>query len=112
MELTVPLSDLDFGYEEEAAVLDVLRRRWLTMGAVTAQFEAEFAQQMGVKHALAVSNGTHALHLACLAAGLGPGDEVIVPALTFVATANAVLYTGADVRFADILGMDELNISP
>jgi dTDP-4-amino-4,6-dideoxygalactose transaminase len=111
MELRIPLSDLDFGPEEEAAVLDVLRRRWLTMGAVTAEFEAEFARLLGVKHALAVSNGTHALHLACLALGIGPGDEVIVPALTFVATANAVLYTGAEVRFAEVVGMNELNIS-
>jgi dTDP-4-amino-4,6-dideoxygalactose transaminase len=62
--------------------------------------------------ALAVSNGTHALHLACLALGIGVGDEVIVPALTFVATANAVLYTGAEVRFAEIIGESELNISP
>jgi dTDP-4-amino-4,6-dideoxygalactose transaminase len=111
MELRIPLSDLDFGPEEEAAVLDVLRRRWLTMGAVTAEFEAEFARMLGVKHALAVSNGTHALHLACLALGIGPGDEVIVPALTFVATANAVLYTGAEVCFAEVVGMNELNIS-
>jgi dTDP-4-amino-4,6-dideoxygalactose transaminase len=112
MEWKVPLADLDYGPEEEQAVLDVLRRRWLTMGAVTQQFEEEFAQFTGVKYALAVSNATVALHLACLAVGLGPGDEVIVPALTFVASANAVLYTGARVRFVDILGPNELNISP
>ncbi|MCK4899604.1 MAG: DegT/DnrJ/EryC1/StrS family aminotransferase, partial [Anaerolineales bacterium] len=62
--------------------------------------------------AVAVTNATTALHLACLALEIGPGDEVIVPSLSFVATANAVLYTGADVRFADIIGPNELNIAP
>lgn len=112
MELRIPLADLDYGAEEEGAVLDVLRRRWLTMGAVTQEFEAEFSGFTGVRHALAVSNATVALHLACLSLGIGPGDEVIVPSLTFVASANAVLYTGADVRFAEINGEDDLNISP
>jgi dTDP-4-amino-4,6-dideoxygalactose transaminase len=112
MEWRVPLADLDYGPEEEQAVLDVVRRRWLTMGALTGQFEAEFAQLVGTKHALAISNATQALHLACLALGIGPGDEVIAPSLTFVASTNAVLYTGARVRFTDIAGVEELNISP
>jgi dTDP-4-amino-4,6-dideoxygalactose transaminase len=112
MDWVVPLADLNFGIEEEEAVLDVIRRRWLTMGSITNEFEVAFAQYINVKYALAVSNATVALHLACLAAGIGPGDEVIVPSLTFVATANAVLYTGARVRFADILSKDELTISP
>jgi dTDP-4-amino-4,6-dideoxygalactose transaminase len=112
MELRIPLSDLDYGLEEEQAVLEVLRRRWLTMGAVTQEFEKEFAAFIRVKHAIGVSNGTDALHLAALALGLGPGDEVIVPALTFVATANSVLYTGAEVRFAEISGAEDLNLSP
>lgn len=112
MEWRVPLADLDYGKEEEEAVLNVLRSRWLTMGAVTQEFETQFAQLTGSKYAFAVSNATQALNLACLALGIGPGDEVIVPSLTFVATANAVLYTGADVRFADIIGPDELTIDP
>lgn len=112
MNWIVPLADLDFGPEEDQAVLDVLHSKWLTMGAVTQAFEQEFAAYHGAKHAIAVSNATQALHLACLALGIGPGDEVIVPALTFVATANAVLYTGAEVRFADILSEDELTIDP
>jgi dTDP-4-amino-4,6-dideoxygalactose transaminase len=112
MEWVVPLADLNYGEEEEEAVLDVIRRRWLTMGSVTLEFEQAFAQYIHAEYALAVSNATVALHLACLAAGVGPGDEVIVPSLTFVATANAVLYTGAQVRFADILSQDELTISP
>jgi dTDP-4-amino-4,6-dideoxygalactose transaminase len=112
MEWRVPLADLDYGPIEEAALLAVLRSRWLTMGEVTQEFEKEFAAFVGARQALAVTNATVALHLACLALGIGPGDEVIVPSLTFVATANAVLYTGAQVRFAEILGPQELNISP
>lgn len=112
MNWKVPLADLDYGEEEEQAVLNVLRQRWLTMGEVTRQFEEEFAAMLGCRYALAVSNATVALHLACLALDIGPGDEVIVPSLTFVATSNAVLYTGATVRFADILGLDEPTIDP
>jgi len=112
MDWIVPLADLDYGPEEEEAVLNVLRSRWLTMGGVTGEFEARFAALTGSKYAFAVSNATQALHLACLALGVGPGDEVIVPSLTFVATANAVLYTGAEVRFADIIGPDDLTIDP
>ena len=95
MDWLVPLADLDYGIEEEEAVLGVLRRKWLTMGAVTQEFEAQFARLTGSKYAFAVSNATEALHLASLALGICPGDEVIVPSLTFVATANAVLYPGA-----------------
>ncbi len=112
MELRIPLSDLSFGLEEETAALDVLRSRWLTMGAVTQELERAFADFTGAKHALAVSNGTQALHLAYQALGIGPGDEVVVPSLTFVATANAALYTNAEVRFADIVGAADLNVSP
>jgi dTDP-4-amino-4,6-dideoxygalactose transaminase len=112
MNWRVPLSDIDFDVEEEQAVLEVVRSRWLSMGAVTHEFEGEFAAFTGAKHALAVTNGTAALHLACLAAGLGPGDEVIVPSLTFVATANAVRYTGAEPVFADIESLDWLTIAP
>jgi dTDP-4-amino-4,6-dideoxygalactose transaminase len=81
------------------------------MGEVTQEFETEFAKLIGVKFAFAVSNATEALHLACLAIGIGPGDEVITPSLSFVATSNAVLYTGADVRFSDITSKDDLTIS-
>lgn len=112
MRWRVPLADLDIGEEENRAVLDVLNGRWLSMGAVTQKFEVSFAESMDARHALAVSNATVALHLACLAIGIGPGDEVILPSLTFVATANSVLYTGAEVRFADIINHDDLTISP
>ncbi len=83
MDWRVPLADIDFGAEEEEAVLQVVRSRWLSMGEVTREFEQEFAAFIGTKHALAVTNGTAALHLACLASGIGPGDEVIVPSLDF-----------------------------
>lgn len=112
MELKIPLADIDFDKEEEEAVLRVLRSRWLTMGAVTQEFEQAFAQYVGAKHALAVSNCTQALHLACLALGIGENDEVILPSLSFVATANCVLYSGAEPVFADILGNHDLTISP
>ena len=112
MKWRVPLADLDYGPEEELAVQHVIQSRWLTMGAVTQAFEMAFADFIGVKHAVAVSNATVALHLACLALGIGPGDEVIVPSLTFVATSNAVLYTGADARFAEIVGPHDLTLAP
>jgi len=112
MEWKVPLSDLDFGPEEEAAVLQVLKSKWLTMGEITQAFEEEFTNYLGVRHAFAVANCTAALHMACLAINLKVGDEVILPSLTFVASANAVRYTGATPIFADITSEDDLNISP
>jgi len=112
MNWRVPLSDIDFDETESLAVEKVLKSRWLTMGKVTQEFESSFAAHVQSKHAIAVTNATAALHLACLALGLGPGDEVIVPSLTFVATANAVRYVGATPIFADIVSDDNLNISP
>ena len=111
MAWRVPLSDVNFGPEEEAAVAAVVRSGWLSMGSVTQAFEAEFAAFVGARHALAVTNATAALHLACLAVGVGAGDEVIVPSLTFVATANAVRYTGATPVFVDLESLDWLNMS-
>jgi len=112
MAWKVPLADIDFGVEEEEAVLRVVRSRWLSMGEETQNFEKEFAEFTGAKHALAVTNATAALHMACMAVDLGPGDEVIVPSLTFVATANAVRYTGATPVFADVESENWLTISP
>jgi dTDP-4-amino-4,6-dideoxygalactose transaminase len=108
----IPLADIDLGPDEESAVLEVIRRRWLTMGGVTAEFEADFSRLVEVEHAIAVTNCTAALHLAGLALGWGPGDEIIIPSLTFVATANAVVYTGATPVFADITSESDLNLSP
>ena len=111
MNWRIALSDIDFGAEESKAVQDVLNSRWLSMGEVTKQFENEFAAYTGAKHAIAVTNATAALHLACIASDLHEGDEVILPSLTFVATANAVRYTGATPVFADIESWQSLNIS-
>ena len=111
MDWKIPLSDITFEDEEAAAVQDVLKSRWLTMGEVTQRFEEDFSNYMGSKHAIAVTNCTAALHLACLAVGLGPGDEVILPSLTFVATANAVRYVGATPVFADIEGEQDFDIA-
>jgi dTDP-4-amino-4,6-dideoxygalactose transaminase len=107
----VPLMEVSLGAAEIAAVTAVLQSGWLSMGPETQRFEAEFARFLGVPHALAVANGTVALHLACGALGLGPGDEVLCPALTFVATANAILYTGARPVFVDICSPEHLNMS-
>jgi len=85
------------------AVVDVLRSDWLTTGPKVAEFEAIFAQAVHAGHAVAVSNGTAALHCAVSAINIGPGDEVIVPAMTFAATANCVAYRGGTPVFADVL---------
>jgi dTDP-4-amino-4,6-dideoxygalactose transaminase len=108
----IPLIDVSLGPEEIDAVTAVLKSGWLSMGPETRRFEEEFARFLGAPQALAVANGTVALHLACLALGLGPGDEVLCPALTFVATANAILYTGARPIFVDVCGPHDLNMSP
>src|SRR5215475_6608809 len=108
----VPLADVDLDDDEIRAVTDVLRSKWLSMGPVTAEFERQFAAMVGVKHAFAVTNCTAALHLAHLALGAGPGDTVICPSLTFVATANAIRYTGAVPVFADVTSVENCNISP
>ena len=108
----IPLAHPELGEEEVTAVAEVIRSNWLTMGPVTAEFEAAFAEKLNVKHAIAVTNCTAALHLANLALGIGHGDEVICPALTFVASANASKYTGASVVFADVCSQDDWTIGP
>lgn len=104
------VSDCDLGEEEALAVADVVRSKWLSVGPRTAEFEEAFAKQMDVPHAVSVANCTAALHLALMSVGVGPGDEVLVPSYTFVASANAVLYCGATPVFVDINGPDDLNV--
>jgi dTDP-4-amino-4,6-dideoxygalactose transaminase len=111
MNWKYPLCDIDLGKEEEHGVLRVLRSRWLSTGPVTERFEKAFSEYLGGGYAIAVSNGTAALHLALTNLGLKGGDEIILPSLTFVATANAVLYVGANPVFVDIVSKDDLNIS-
>jgi dTDP-4-amino-4,6-dideoxygalactose transaminase len=103
----VPLADVRVPESDIEAVADTYRSGWLSMGPRTQELEAALARYTGAGHVLAVANGTAALHLMCLAAGLGPGDEVIVPAMTFVATVNAIAYTGATPVFADIVSITE-----
>ncbi|MFZ5994606.1 MAG: aminotransferase class I/II-fold pyridoxal phosphate-dependent enzyme [Thermodesulfobacteriota bacterium] len=88
--------------DDIAAVIETLRSDWLTQGPKVREFEEAFAVYVGSRYAVAVNSGTAALHLACLAAGLGPGDEVITSPITFVATANCALYVGARPAFVDI----------
>ena len=98
----IPYGRQRIGEEEIAAVVDVLRSDWITQGPRIAEFERAVADYCGAEYAVAVSSGTAALHLAVLAAGFGPGDEVITSPNTFVASANCVLYPGAKPIFADI----------
>ena len=108
----IPLSDLDYGQEEMDAVARVLRSKWLSMGPEVESFEAEFAALQSASYALAVSSATAGLHLSFLAAEIGPGDEVIQPALNFVATANMTVACGATPIFADIISLAEPTIDP
>lgn len=96
---------------DRRAVDAVLRSPWLTQGPSVGAFEEALAAECGAKYAVACANGTAALHLACMAAGLGPGDEAIVPAITFAATANAALYCGAEPVIVDVLP-DTITIDP
>jgi dTDP-4-amino-4,6-dideoxygalactose transaminase len=108
----IPVFDVSLEESDVAAVADTLRSGWLTMGPRIEAFESEFAEHLGVEHAIATSSATAGLHLAYLAAGVGPGDEVIVPGLTFVATAAAARYCGAEPVLAEILGPHDASIDP
>jgi perosamine synthetase len=100
----ISVSEPDLGTLEEERVAAVMARGWITQGQEVAEFEQRFAQFLDVppSHVVACSSGTSALHLALLASGIGPGDEVIVPDLTYVATANAVMYCGATPVLVDV----------
>lgn len=112
MKKFIPVAEPLLGIEEEKLVLDALRSGWVSsIGKYINEFEEKFAHFCNMKYGVTTSNGTTALHLALVAAGIGPGDEVIVPSLTFVATANAVTYTGAKLIFVDS-ELDSWNIDP
>ena len=99
----IPVAAPDLSGNEEAYILDAIRSSWISStGRYVERFESEFADLCGTRAAISVVNGTAALHLALLALGVGPGDEVIVPSLTYIATANAVRYCGAEPVFADV----------
>src|SRR5262249_18385226 len=108
--LTVPITRLDLGDAEVAAAERVLRSGWIMMGPEVAAFERELGDYLGVPHVVAVASGTVALELTLRALGVGPGDEVVTVSHSFIATANAVVATGATPVFVDVeedtLGLD------
>ncbi|MFB4316861.1 DegT/DnrJ/EryC1/StrS family aminotransferase [Actinomadura sp. 21ATH] len=98
----IPVIRPVLGEEEAAAVAEAVRSGWVAQGPRVAEFESAFAARAGAGHGVATSSCTTALHLALLLAGVGPGDEVVVPSLSFIATANVVRHAGAEVVFADV----------
>lgn len=111
LPLRIPLARPLFSAAEEEAVARVLRSGWVTQGKAVAGFEEAIASYVGAQYAVAVTSCTTALHLGLLAAGIGPGDEVIAPAFSFVASANAVLHAGATCRLVDV-DLHTYNIDP
>ena len=111
METVLPFHKADIGDEEVAEVVDVLRSGWLTTGPKVKEFEQEFAAMVGAQHAVAVNSCTAALHLALEASGLREGDEVLVPTMTFAATAEVVAYFKAKPVLIDCV-QDTLNLDP
>jgi len=112
MSYKIPLFDLNFDEAEAKAAYDVIKSGWISTGPKCLEFEEKFRGMLGAKHAVSLANCTVALHLAMVILGIQAGDEVIVPSLTFVATANAVRYVGATPVFADICSLEEPTISP
>lgn len=109
---SIPLFALNFDDDERNAAAEVIESRWISSGPKCAELEKAFCEMLNVKYAVALSSCTAALHLAVLTAGIKPGDEVIVPSLTFVATNNAVRYAGGIPVFCDIEGPDRLGMDP
>ena len=107
----IPLARPELGEEEIALVAETIRSGWITQGPRVAEFEAAFAARVGAAHAVAVSNCTTGLHISLIAAGVGPGDEVIVTPHSYIASANAILYCGARPVFVDIDPLT-LNMDP
>lgn len=112
MSYKIPLFDLNYDDAEAQAAYDVIKSGWISTGPKCLEFEDKFAGMLGAKHSTSLANCTVALHLALALLGIGEGDEVIVPSLTFVATANAVKYVNATPVFADIVSLDEPTIDP
>lgn len=100
--VSIPVARPYFGSEEEQAVVAALRSGWVSQGPRVAEFERQFAEYVGSQHAIALSSCTTALHLAMHVAGIGNGDEVLCPSMSFIATANCIRYTGAKPVFVDI----------
>jgi dTDP-4-amino-4,6-dideoxygalactose transaminase len=111
MDFKIPLFDLNFDEKEQNAVLETLKSKWISTGPKVAAFESKFAEMLRVKHAVALSNCTVALHLAMILCGVKADDEVICPSLTFAATANAIKYVNAKPIFCDVYGPHNLTMN-
>jgi dTDP-4-amino-4,6-dideoxygalactose transaminase len=112
MSFKVPLFDLNYGADEIQALTDTIKDNWISNGPRCERFERDFSEALQSPYALTVDNCTNALFMALLALDIGPGDEVLVPSLTFVATVNSVKYVGATPVFCDITSYEDLCISP
>ena len=112
MSYKIPLFKLNFDGAEARAAADTINSGWISTGPKCAALEEEFAKALGAGFALSTCNCTSALHLCCLVCGVGPGDEVLVPSLTFAASANCIRYAGGTPVFCDIVGPGHINIDP
>ena len=112
MAYKIPLFNLNFDGKEAQAAYDTIQSGWISTGPKCEELEKMFIDMFHVNYAVSISNCTDALHLCCLACGVGPGDEVLCPSLTFAASANCIRYVGATPVFCDIVGPEHINIDP
>ena len=112
MNYKIHLFDLNFDEKEEQAAMEVIKSKWISTGTKTAAFEKKFAEMLRADYAIAVSNCTVSLHLAFILTRVKPGDEVICPSLTFIATVNAIRYVDAIPVFADVISYENPTIDP
>lgn len=112
MEYKIPLFKLNFGEEEIEAVTETIRSKWISTGPKCKELEKKFVDMFKVKYAISMSNCTDALHLSCILSDIEPGDEVLCPSLTFVASVNCIKYVGATPVFCDIVSPEHINIDP
>jgi dTDP-4-amino-4,6-dideoxygalactose transaminase len=112
MAYDIPLFNLNFDEKEAKAAYETIKSGWISTGPKCAELEQMFVDMWKVKYAVSVTNCTDALHLCCLVCGVGPGDEVLCPSLTFAASANCIRYAGATPVFCDIVGPEHINIAP
>ena len=112
MAYKIPLFNLNFDGKEAQAAYDTIQSGWISTGPKCEELEKMFIDMFKVNYAVSMSNCTDALHLCCLVCGVGPGDEVLCPSLTFAASANCIRYAGATPVFCDIVGPNHININP
>lgn len=112
MAYKIPLFNINFDGKEAQAAADTINSGWISTGPKCEELEKMFVDMFHVNYAVSISNCTDALHLCCLVSGVGPGDEVICPSLTFAASANCIRYAGATPVFCDIVGPEHINIDP